>query len=337
MVVYKITNKINNKVYIGITQQRNGFKDRYSSRGEGIERVYNYHLQCKNKGRYYNIHLLGAIEQYGFENFEVEEEFDTAENIEELKEKEIYWINYYNSNNPKYGYNNTNGGDGIDKGIITKVKSKRRIANDYGIKNIGYCGKDKKKKKEIIKQLCKNNKSSGVYICRMCGKLYIEKYGDIKKGFCEECLEYEDYYDEVIDILGELPQIEEYEKKYYKIKRRNRGIPFVATFKITEDYCNNKNNIKIPLSVQKARWTREDKIFEKEQEILDIESKISNEEEKELFRKSAGIIDISDLFDNNPENLGVEEYIKKTIKEYGKYYDYFVNKYGEKENDELNI
>ena len=51
----------------------------------------------------------------------------------------------------------------------------------------------------------------------------------------------------------------------------------------------------------------------------------------------AGIIDISDLFDNNPENLGVEEYIKKTIKEYGKYYDYFVNKYGEKENDELNI
>ena len=138
MVVYKITNKINNKVYIGITQQKNGFKDRYSSRGEGIERVYNYHLQCKNKGRYYNIHLLGAIEQYGFENFEVEEEFDKAETIKELQEKEKYWIKYYNSDNPKYGYNNTKGGEGEVQNIITKDKKDRNYYKTCGIENVGY-------------------------------------------------------------------------------------------------------------------------------------------------------------------------------------------------------
>ncbi len=32
--------------------------------------------------------------------------------LEELKSKEKQWINYYNSNNPKIGYNETDGGDG---------------------------------------------------------------------------------------------------------------------------------------------------------------------------------------------------------------------------------
>ena len=44
MIVYKITNKVNNKVYIGITSRKNGFKGRYSSKGKGIERVYNFLL-----------------------------------------------------------------------------------------------------------------------------------------------------------------------------------------------------------------------------------------------------------------------------------------------------
>ena len=109
-VIYKITNKINNKVYIGQTSRKNGFKDRYRSKGVGIERVYNRHKILKDNGYDYNIHLFEAIEKYGFENFDVTEIFDVAFSKEELNIKEKLWINYYDSY--KKGYNNNLGGEG---------------------------------------------------------------------------------------------------------------------------------------------------------------------------------------------------------------------------------
>ena len=107
--IYKITNTVNGKVYIGLTT--NNFNKRYSAKGEGIERVYNYYLQRIKKEQFYNKHLLNSIEKYGFEAFEVIKEFDTAYSIEELKEKERYWVSFYKSNDANYGYNRTEGGE----------------------------------------------------------------------------------------------------------------------------------------------------------------------------------------------------------------------------------
>lgn len=64
----------------------------------------------KNNGYKYNKHLLNSIEKYGFDAFEVDEEFDKAYSQEELNLKEIYWIDFYDSY--KNGYNNNIGGDG---------------------------------------------------------------------------------------------------------------------------------------------------------------------------------------------------------------------------------
>lgn len=52
--------------------------------------------------------LYKAIAKYGMENFSIE----TIEEVEDdfLGEREIYWINYYNSYSK--GYNATLGGDG---------------------------------------------------------------------------------------------------------------------------------------------------------------------------------------------------------------------------------
>jgi group I intron endonuclease len=94
--VYKITNKINNKVYIGITSK--GVSARWK------EHLYNAEHGCPFK-------LHNAIRKYGKESFSIEL-VDFCNNWEELTEKEQYYISKYNSIQDEFGYNMTEGGDG---------------------------------------------------------------------------------------------------------------------------------------------------------------------------------------------------------------------------------
>lgn len=108
-IIYLIRNKVNNKMYVGQTIEKNGFNDRYKRSGSGIERVYKYHKYCStNKPKSCNFHLLRAIEKYGFESFEVDEEFDIAYSKEELDKLEKYYIILYDTINN--GYNCKEGG-----------------------------------------------------------------------------------------------------------------------------------------------------------------------------------------------------------------------------------
>lgn len=96
--IYKITNLINNKIYIGKT-----LKDVYSRFAEHIRTSRNE--DCENRP------LYKAMKKYGVENFKVEEiEKVAVTDGHELNEREIYWIAYYNSY--ENGYNATLGGDG---------------------------------------------------------------------------------------------------------------------------------------------------------------------------------------------------------------------------------
>ena len=119
-IVYKITNIINNKVYIGVTTRR--FVDRYCSKGTGIERVFGYHQARKDCGNCYNKHLHSSIKKYGFESFVVKEVFDIAKNKEELAQKEKYYIDFYDS--LENGYNATGGGELISKNLLSKSRTK---------------------------------------------------------------------------------------------------------------------------------------------------------------------------------------------------------------------
>lgn len=97
-IIYKITNKINKKVYIG--QTINDFDTRYHS---NIEK--NTHSEEIKKD----------IKKYGIKNFEIIKEFDVAYSKEELDEKEIFYIDLYDSFFS--GYNKTLGGDMRCQGI----------------------------------------------------------------------------------------------------------------------------------------------------------------------------------------------------------------------------
>ncbi len=110
-IIYKITNTISNKIYIGQTTRKNGFNGRYTASGKGIERVYGTY-KCNIKyGEMYNKHLFRSMNKNGLENFEVIEDFVIAYSKQELDEKEIFWINFYKSDDWKYGYNIKKGGD----------------------------------------------------------------------------------------------------------------------------------------------------------------------------------------------------------------------------------
>lgn len=125
-IIYKIENLINGKIYIGQTVQ--GFKKRYESRGEGIERVYNYAMKLKEKGKYYNQYFMEEIEDFGFDNFKVDEIFDVAYSKEELDEKEDYYIELFDSINN--GYNKTTNKEKSFSCNMTLTITEKDI-NDY--------------------------------------------------------------------------------------------------------------------------------------------------------------------------------------------------------------
>ena len=100
MIIYKITNLTNKKVYIGQTNQP-------------INRRWNTHKRAaKNK---VNRHLYDSINHYGINNFIIEQ-IDSSDTKEELDKKEKSWIVYYKSNLREFGYNMTEGGESRYKG-----------------------------------------------------------------------------------------------------------------------------------------------------------------------------------------------------------------------------
>lgn len=93
--IYKITNQINQKIYIGLTR-------------ETIEERWRSHI--KKAKQYPNRYLYDAMNHYGYENFTIEQIEECDDGV--LDEREIYWISYYNSTNSDIGYNLTDGGGG---------------------------------------------------------------------------------------------------------------------------------------------------------------------------------------------------------------------------------
>lgn len=94
-VIYSILNLKNNKRYIG---QSKNIKKRF----------YQHLYTFKNKRRM-NYPLYKALHKYGLENFEVEI-LCKCNTKEELNDKEIYYIEYYNTLIDEYGYNVKEGG-----------------------------------------------------------------------------------------------------------------------------------------------------------------------------------------------------------------------------------
>ena len=106
MIIYKVTNRINGKVYIGQTVR---------SLSERMAEHTRHDATAFDK----------ALKKYGLDAFDVEQ-IDSAADMDELNQKEIHWIKFYGCVVPD-GYNMCDGG-GNTKGFHHSEESKRKMA-----------------------------------------------------------------------------------------------------------------------------------------------------------------------------------------------------------------
>lgn len=117
--IYCIENKIDKKKYIGFSVN--------------IKGRWNYHKSFLNKNNHDNSYLQNSWNKYGENNFifYILEECDK----DKLEEREIYFIDLYQSKDRDNGYNLSDGGNGNFGWIPTdETKIKKSLASK-GVKN----------------------------------------------------------------------------------------------------------------------------------------------------------------------------------------------------------
>lgn len=134
-IVYCCYNVINKKVYIGLTKNTLAY------------RIYYHYRNHKSNNHFHN-----ALDKYPKENFKWFVIFQDN-NINNLKEKEKEYIQYFSSHERHYGYNSTLGGDGIT--MTDEIK---------------------KKISEKAKERLSDPKKNGMYK-RSVYSIWLEKYG----------------------------------------------------------------------------------------------------------------------------------------------------------------
>lgn len=117
MLVYKLTNKISGKSYIGQTTQSIHLRIKRHCTSEGCPLIYR------------------AICKYGIENFTIEILEEDVVSLEELNKKEIQYIEVYKTLHP-YGYNLQSGGlnykmsqETRDK--LSKINTGKKLSQEH--------------------------------------------------------------------------------------------------------------------------------------------------------------------------------------------------------------
>ncbi|MGE7623609.1 GIY-YIG nuclease family protein [Viridibacillus sp. NPDC096237] len=128
MIIYKILNKLNGKVYIGQTNST-------------LEQRLSQHLSSKKSL------VSKSIIKYGIDSFDISI-IDEADNRDGINEKEKYWIKYYDSIAPK-GYNLDAGGYDASPSVETRKKISNTLKGRYAGKKNPMYGKESPMKGKI--------------------------------------------------------------------------------------------------------------------------------------------------------------------------------------------
>jgi group I intron endonuclease len=127
--VYKITNLVNGKIYIGKTNN--------------VDKRWYEHLRV-SKTQEQTFYIYRSIKKYGSENFTIVV-IDNNLIEQEAFEREKFWIRELNSNNPNIGMNLTEGGEG-PAGLKWSEESRDKIRGENN-HNFGKSLSDETKEK----------------------------------------------------------------------------------------------------------------------------------------------------------------------------------------------
>lgn len=176
--VYQHKNKINGKIYIGITSRIP--EDRWGKDG-----------RCYKSSP----HFYSAIQKYGWDNFEHNILFTNLTKEEAcLKEQEL--IKFFNSMDRNFGYNSTSGGEFFTMNEETKQKiSQKMMGNKNGLGHP--CSEEKKRKiseaqkgreftEEHKQKLSEAAKQRHVPCSEEKKKILSQNYPNKKRVYCEE-------------------------------------------------------------------------------------------------------------------------------------------------------
>ena len=142
MIIYKVTNKVNSKCYIGQT-----INPLY-------ERKKGHKYAARERGRY--SYFYNAIRKYGWDNFSWEVVCECG-TTEELNDKEVYYIGLYGDYNLAKGGNSRSGYKHSEKykQNMSRVL-KGRIFSDEHRKNLSVAITGIQRTKEHKESLCKS-------------------------------------------------------------------------------------------------------------------------------------------------------------------------------------
>lgn len=214
MIIYKVTNKCNGKIYIGQHHK---------------EALFNY----KGSG----VLLKLAYKKYGIENFSFEILKSGIDTKEELNEFEKYFIRELRSNNPNIGYNLTAGGasfflicgesshlsheEVINKSRHTKYLRKSHIGIFHSEKSRQKCASNRNKimSSETIDKIKESNKKNNSEI------ELTKKTKDIKKSYPKRGHPMsEENYNKMMDAVRK-PKCDEHKKNLSKSLKDFWAIP----------------------------------------------------------------------------------------------------------------
>lgn len=128
MIIYKTTNLVNRKIYIGKDKHNN---PKYLGSGKRLD---------------------SSINKYGKENFE-KVILEYCDSEKHMQEREKYWIKYFDSTNRLIGYNLTLGGEGGDTFSLRSTEEQEQTRKSLSIASSYWNNINRQKHSENTKRL----------------------------------------------------------------------------------------------------------------------------------------------------------------------------------------